>query len=188
MQSSFHPLQLKKVALRIDAYDQKKQLTIDGISASRREVKPGEKVQLNVVLTGENGSEITRQLTYPVPIGAEPGTLYFTVADANTTNLADFRQIIGASPRSPAQLITTVNSLHSSTKAYVRVWRAHPAFQLEGADVPDAPASVALILTGSQSSHAGGSQTHNAKIAEMEVDGGGMVISGSKTVQVEIKE
>jgi hypothetical protein len=68
------------------------------------------------------------------------------------------------------------------------VWRADPAFQLEGADLPDPPASVALVLGSSQSAHSGISQTRNAKIAEMELDGGEMVISGSKTVQVEIKE
>jgi hypothetical protein len=188
MQSSSHPLPLKSVSLRIEAFDQKKQLNSDNISAARREVKAGDKVQLNVLLTGENGSELTRQVTYAVPIGAEPGTLYFTVADANTTNLNDFRQILTSNPHSPAQLIGTVNGLHPSNKAYVRVWRADPAFQLEGADFPDPPASVALILGGSQSSHAGVTQSRNAKIAEMELDAGDMVISGSKTVQVEIKE
>jgi len=188
MQSGFNSLQLKKVSLNIEAYDQKKQLSIDGISISRRSVRPGEKVRLNILLTGENGMESTRLLEYQVPIGAEPGTLYFTVADANTTNLTDFRQILTSTPHTPSQLIATVNSLHPNTKAYVRVWRADPAFQLEGADLPDPPASVALILTGSQSSLAGITQTRNSKIGEMELDGGDMVISGVKTVQVEIKE
>lgn len=188
MQSGFNSLQLKKVALKVETFDQKKQLTIDGISLSRAEVRPGEKVQLNVTLVGENGTEMVRPVTYQVPIGAQPGTLYFTVADANVTNLADFRQVLTASPRSTSQVISTVNNLHPNTKAYVRVWRADPAFQLEGADLPDPPASVSLILSGSQSTLAGISQTRNSKVAEMEVDGGGMVISGSRTVQVEIKE
>ena len=118
----------------------------------------------------------------------EPGTLYFTVADANTANLSDFRQILTATPHTPSQLITTVNNLHPNTKAYVRVWRADPAFQLEGADLPDPPASVAMILSGSQSTLAGVTQTRNSKIAEMEIDGGDMVISGVKTIQVEVKE
>ena len=43
-------------------------------------------------------------------------------------------------------------------------------------------------LTGSQSALSGITQTRNAKVGEMEVDGGDMVISGVKTVQVEIKE
>jgi hypothetical protein len=123
-----------------------------------------------------------------VPIGAEPGPLYFTVADANTANIADFRQVLVASPHSPGQLITTVNNLHPNTSAYVRVWRPVPAFQLEGSDLPDPPASVSLILADSQSSSAGITQTRNSKIAEMEVDVGDMVVTGAKTIKVEVKE
>ncbi len=78
--------------------------------------------------------------------------------------------------------------MHSNNKVYVRVWRAIPAFQLEGADLPDPPASAALILAGSQASLAGIAETENSKIAEMEIDAGDMAVSGSKTVQVEIKE
>jgi len=188
MQSGFNALQLRRVTLRVEAYDLKKQLAIDGISASRREVRPGEKVQLNVALAGENGAEVVRQVEYQVPIGAAPGPLYFTVSDATTANLTDFHQILSGTPRSAAQLITTVNNLHPNTKAYVRVWRAEPAFQLEGTDLPDPPASVALILGASQNNVAGITQTRNSKIAEMEVDGGDMVISGVKTVQVDVKE
>ena len=128
MQSGFAALKLKKVALKIEAFDQKKQLTIDSVMASRREVRPGEKVQLSVLLTGDNGAETVRHLEYQVPIGAEYGPLYFTVSDANTANLSDFRQILTASPRTPGQLITSVNDLHPNTKAYVRVWRAEPTF------------------------------------------------------------
>jgi hypothetical protein len=188
MQSSFNSLQLKKVALHIEAFEQKKQLTIDNVAVSQREVRPGEKVRLKVVLTGENGIETTRDVDYEVPIGAVPGTMYFTVADANATNLTDFRQTIGVNPRTPGQLVTTVNRLHPNTKAFVRVWRAEPAFQLEGTDLPDPPPSVALVLSGSQTARSGITQTRNAKVAEMELDAGDMVISGVKTVQVEIKE
>jgi len=188
MQSGFRTLDLKKVEIRIDAFDEKKQLSIDGVTASRRQVRPGDKLQLHVLMTGDNGVEVTRQVSYDVPAGAEPGTLYFTVSDANTANLADFRQVLTATPRTPAQIITTVNSLHPNTKAYVRIWRADPAYQLEGADLPDPPASVSLILAGSQSTLGGVTQTRNSKIGEIEIDGGDMVISGVKTVQVEIQE
>jgi hypothetical protein len=188
MQSGFDSLRLKKAAIHIEAYDSKKQLNIESVTASKHEVHPGDKLLLNVTLAGDDGAETIRQVAYDVPIGASPGTLYFTVADANTANLSDFRQILASSPHSPAQVITTVNDLHPNTRAYVRVWRTDPAFQLEGADLPDPPASVALILAGSQSTLAGVTQVRNSKIAEMQVDGGGMVISGVKTIQVEVKE
>jgi hypothetical protein len=141
-----------------------------------------------VTLTGEDGAETVKHVAYHVPIGAPPGTLYFTVADANVTNLSDFRQILTSSPRTAGQVITTVNNLHPNSKAYVRVWRTDPAYQLAGADLPDPPASVAMILSGSQSTLAGVTSVRNSKVAEMEVDGGDMVISGVKTIQVEVKE
>jgi hypothetical protein len=188
LQSGFDSLHLKKIDLHIEASDRKKQVNIDSISVSRHEVRAGEKLTLNVVLVGENGAETKYPVEYRVPIGAEPGTLYFTVADGNTANIADFRQILGMNPHSASQLITTVNNLHPNTKAYVRVWRGDPAFQLEGADLPDPPTSVALILAGSQSSLAGITQTRNSKIGEMEIDAGDQVVNGSKTVQVDVKE
>jgi len=188
LQSGFNSVRLKKVALHIEAFDAKKQLTIESVSASPREVRPGETVHLNVLLTGDDGVETARHLDYQVPIGAEPGPLYFTVSDAGTANLADFHQVLTATPHNPAQLITTVNGLHPNTRAYVRVWRTDAAFQLEGVDLPDPPASVALILEGSQSNQAGITQARNSKIAGMEIDGGQSVISGVKTIQVEVKE
>jgi len=115
------------------------------------------------------------------------GPLYFTVSDAATANVNDFRQIIATNPRSPGQLISTANNLHVNNKAYVRVWRGDAAFQLEGADLPAPPASVALVLEGAQANVAGITQVRNSKIASMEIDGGDMVISGVKTIQVEVK-
>ncbi len=152
--------------------------------ASPHEVRPGDKVRLTAVLVGDNGLEVSRTVTYAVPIGASPGPLFFTVADGNVANLSEFRQMLGAAPRSAAQLVANVNKLRTNTKAYVRVWRQDPNFQLEGEDYPDPPPSLALILASSQTAV----QTRNSKVAEIEIDAGDVVISGTKTVQVEVKE
>lgn len=179
---------MKKVSINVEAFDEKRQLNIDGVTLSRHEVHAGDKLTLNVMLTGDDGAETTRKVDYQVPIGAPPGLLYFTVADASVANLTDFRQILQASPRSPRQLIDIVNELHPNTKAYVRVWRGDQAFQLEGSDLPAPPPSVALVLEGSAANLQGIASSRNSKIAGMEIDGGGAVISGVKTVQVEVKE
>ena len=73
-----------------------------------------------------------------MPIGAAPGPLYFTAADANTTNLTDFRAFL-TQHRIRQQLIGTVNNLHPNNKAYVRVWRADPPYEVEGVDLPIPP-------------------------------------------------
>jgi len=188
MQSGFDTLQLKNVSLRVEAIDQRKSLTIDSLVASSRRVRPGEKLAISVMLAGENGAETSRTVEYQVPIGAPLGPLYFTVSDANTANIADFRQVLTTSPHTAAQLISTVNNLHPNNKAYVRVWRADPAYQLEGADLPDPPPSVALILANSQTNVAGITPVRNSKIAGMEIDLGDQFVSGTKTIVAEVKE
>jgi hypothetical protein len=188
LQGGFESLQMTRVALEIESFDQKKLLQIGQVTASRREVRPGEKVQLTAIFAGENGIEVPKSVEYRVPEGATPGPLYFTIADGTSTNLAELRQLIEASPRSPQQLISTVNHLRANTKAYVRVWRGDPAFQIDGEDLPDPPPSVALILANSQTAHGGMTQTRNAKLGEFEISAGDMVIAGSKTIQVEVKE
>jgi hypothetical protein len=184
LQSGFSSLEVKRVALDIDSFDEKKQWQIDQVVASPHEVRPGGTVQINAVLVGENGAEVTRTLDYEVPVGASPGPLCFTVADGNVANLSEVRQILGSTPHSAEQLVATVNKLRTNTKAYVRVWRPDPNFQLEGEDFPDPPPSLALILGASPTVM----QTRNAKLAELEISAGDAVISGVKTVQVEVKE
>ena len=188
LQGGFDALHVKQVALEIESFDEKKQLQIDHVFAGRREARPGETIELTIGLAGENGAMVTRKVSYPAPIGLTLGPLYFTVSDAGSANLTDFRQIIGASPRSADQLISTVNQLKVNTKAYVRVWRPDAAYQLQGGDYPSPPPSLAMILARDQPGYGGLSQTFNSKLAELEIDGGGMVITGAKTIQVDIKE
>jgi hypothetical protein len=188
MQSGFAGLRLKSVDLDIEVSDRKRELNIDSVTVARRQVRAGERVTLHVLLTGDGGAESARTVEYEVPIGATPGPLYFTVSDAITANLSDFRQVLTATPRTETQLLAVVNNLHPNNKAYVRVWRTDAGFQVEGADLDAVPASVALVLDPAQSSQSGVTQSRNSKIAEIEIDGGDMVISGAKTIQVEIKE
>jgi hypothetical protein len=188
LQGGFDKLHVKDVALEIESFDQKKQLQIDHVFAGRHEAHPGEPIELTVGLAGENGALVTRKIVYPTPIGLTTGPLYFTISDASTANLTDYRQMLGVAPRSARQLISNVNNLKVNTKAYVRVWRPDAAFQLQGEDYPTPPPSLAMILSRAQGGYGGLTQAFNSKLAELEIDGIGAVVTGSKTIQVEIKE
>src|SRR5882762_402520 len=145
LQGGFDTLRIKRVELDIESFDEKKQLQIDHLFAGRREARPGEPIELTVGLSGENGAVVTRKVVYPAPVGLAAGPLYFTVSDAGTANLTDFKQTLGAAPRSAGQLVSNVNQLKVNTKAYVRIWRPDPAYQLHGQDYPAPPPSLAKI-------------------------------------------
>ena len=187
MGAGFDSLKIKNVNLVIEASERKRALQIDQVTASRKEVHPGDAIELNVTLTGENGVEMQKDVRYTVPIGAPAGTLNFTVADGTYSNILDYQQMVGNVPKSPTQLVSFLNNLRVNTNAYVRVWRTDPAFQVQGSDLPDPPPSVGLILSRAQAAQ-GYVYPRGSKIDEIQVPTGDVVVTGSKTVQVEVKE
>jgi hypothetical protein len=188
LQNDFDNLRPKSIRIEIDSYEARRQVQIGQVWTSRREVKPGESVDLMMVLSGPKGVESTHKVTYRVPGGAKAGTLCFTVADGSTTNTTEFRQFLESAPRSSAQLIAFLNGLHDNTKAYVRVWRPEASYNVGGYSLPSPPPSVGQILSRMEPAMAPMLAAQGSKIAEFEVGSGGMVVSGSRTVQVEITQ
>ena len=125
-----------------------------------------------------------QRLLTPGPSPVPEETLLELAKPVPHHRTAEFRQILNSTPRSVQQLVGNVNKLRANTKAYVRVWRPEPNFQLEGEDFPDPPPSLALILGASQNAV----QARNSKLLELEISAGDAVISGAKSAQVEIKE
>ncbi len=184
LQSGFDSLRLAGVALEIESSPEKRQMQIDQVWTPRRDVRPGDRVELVVSLTGDNGKEQVRRLSYTIPAGAPTGPLYFTVADGMTTNLTEYRQLLTAPPRSAAQVLSILNGLRTSAKGYVRVWRPDAGFQVLGEDLPSAPPSLAMIL----SRGAGVPSGRGSKLAELEFSAPDAVVSGAKTIQVDVKD
>jgi hypothetical protein len=187
LSSGFSALKLKGVTLDVGVVDRHSHLEIADAAAPRM-ARPGEEIELAVTLSGENGTETAKKIRYRVPVGAPAGPLYFTVSDATSTNLLEFQAALGTPLRAPSQVLGLLNAQRTNTKAYVRVWRAGTAYTVEGRDLPDLPPSVAMILARGQIGSAALLNARGSKIAEIEIPAGDYVVTGSKTVQVEVKE
>jgi hypothetical protein len=191
----FTDLHIKDIAFRLEPVEKKRQLHIAQVWASRHDVHPGDSVEVTALLQGENGLELTRSATYNVPVGAPLGALNITVSDANGLNTPDFAGLTQSQLRTPRQLIEAINAFRGSGAAYVRVWRQEPAFTLSGplpgGELTDPPPSVMLILadqSASASSNAALTLTRGSGVAEVKIPLDGYVVTGSKTVQVEVHE
>jgi hypothetical protein len=181
-----YPLRLQKVRLELTPSTEKRQLQIENAWASHKQVRPGETVELNVQLSGPQNTEVLRQIRYTVPIGAPAGPLYFTVADGVTANTTEYRQFTVSQPRPARELVTLLNELRGNRSAYVRVWRADPSYSVGGQDLPDPPPSVAFVLGKLNPTSV--TLPRTSKVAEFELPGDDAVVTGSKTVQIEVKE
>jgi len=192
--AGFSSLHIKDMRFDLQPVETKRQMQITEVWTDKQAVRPGDSVAVTAQLAGENGVELTRTATYRVPVGAPNGPLNFTVSDANTLNYPDFAGLNPTSLHSPEKLIETIDSFRNSGAAYVRVWRQQPAFTvtpLPGSELTDPPPSAALILaapSASVGSSASQALTRGSQIAEIPLTVGDYVVSGAKTVQVEVKE
>ncbi|HEV2687098.1 MAG TPA: hypothetical protein VGV35_01050, partial [Bryobacteraceae bacterium] len=187
MGAGFDGLKIKGITLAIEASERKRLLQIDQITASRKEARPGEPVDLTVTFAGENGVEMDKTVRYTVPLGAPAGTWNFTVTDGTYSNTLDYQQLAATVQRSPTQLLSFLNRLRPNTNAYLRVWRADPAYLVQGQDLPDPPPSLGLILAKAQTAQ-NALFARTSKIDELQIETGDVVVTGSKTVSVEVKE
>ena len=181
--SGFNTLNIRSITVELNVSNEHRELRLDSVWTSHREVHPGESFEIFARFAGESGVEVEQSVTYTVPSGAPTGTLSITVADGPASNLAEYRQFLGVPPRNAEQLVEFLNGLRSSRKAYVRLWRMAPTWTVQGETLPAPTASMTLLLARSTLA-----QTPGAKVAELELPGGDFVFTGSKTVQVEVKD
>ncbi len=182
--SGFDALKLKNLVVDVSPVDKRAQLQIADVAAPRR-VRPGDDIELIVGFTGENGAETSKNVHYRLPVGAPPGLLYVTASDAAYTNMLELQSATGTPVHSAAQVIDFLNNMRSSTKAYVRLWRVDPAYTIEGRDLPDPPPSLGMIFSRLQSNQL---NWRGSKVAEIEIPSRDAVVTGSRTIQIEVKE
>ncbi len=193
--AGFQTLHPKKMSFYLEASESKRQLQLSQAWTSTHDVRPGEPVVITALLEGEDGFEMSRSISYRIPSGAPAGPLNFTVSDGNTLNFPEFAGLSQSSLHTPEELIRTINAFRDSDAVYVRVWRQQPSFTISGpspsGEISDPPPSVALVLSdpsNSVTSNAALTVTRGSQIAELSVPTPGYVISGAKTLQVEVKE
>ena len=179
---------------RLDEVETKKQLRVAQAWTSAHDVRPGETVEITAILQGENGVEVVKTIPYQVPVGGPLGALNFTLSDANTLNFPEFGGIAQSQFKTGASLIQAINRYRDSASLYVRVWRQEPAFSvagpMPGGELSDPPPSVVLVLTDTSSSASSGATatTRGSDVAQLTVPMQGFVVTGAKTIQIEVKE
>jgi hypothetical protein len=189
MQSGFQNLRVNRIRLDVASLDERKQLRLERGWASRREVKPGERIELAAVLRGENSAETVRKVPFDVPYGVPAGPLHVTFADGATLNVMDLRFPAGMrEPASGGQLIRAINRSRRNGNLYVRVWRPDRGFQLQNDQLPSPPASLRLVLSEGPSASGGIYNTWAAVIAELEMGASAGAVSGAETIRITVKE
>ncbi|MCU0245376.1 MAG: hypothetical protein MUC42_02310 [Bryobacter sp.] len=191
LDQSFEGTAIRSIDLELRAWERKRQWRIDDLWCSRRMAQPGEEIEIGVVLTGDGGAEELRKVRYRIPLGATPGPLQITVADGMTTNAIEMSRLFapsfgGPPVRNAAQMVGLLNQLRPNNRAYVRIWRPEAGFPVGALDLAGVPSSLNLLLAKTQTTTL--LSTAGVRWAELPVDAGDYVVSGTRSITIEVKE
>jgi hypothetical protein len=189
MQSGVGPLDIHDIHLKIASTDRRMVQEVEEVWGSKREIKPGDRMQLAVMLRGQDGKETLQKTTVEIPESVTPGPLTITVADGVSMDRQEAGRTGRAfAPKNPQQLIRAINKSRRNNRLYVRLARIEPGFVLQGENFPSPPPSVVRALSGDPSASTNISPTLLSTIAEYEMDPVPSVVSGSKSITVTVKD
>jgi hypothetical protein len=113
-------------------------------------LKPGIRAAVKVQLRTHRGDLVTESLPLLVPPSAPPGDYTLLVADADTVNALEQREMRQPfAPRDMGQLLHALNSLRAGNRLYARLTRPSEGAIVAGEYLPSLPGSVLSVLRGS---------------------------------------
>lgn len=183
MSSGFRDLAFEKITLDIVSQDRRRTGQVDRLLIGRTELRRGDKVEVQVIARAEGGAEVIERVPLEIPLDAPLGPLQLTVGDGLAMQASDPRS--GFTPRTPADLVAELNRLRKAGRLYLRLSQAESGAVIRNEELPSLLPSV-LATLGTDRTVGGYTLTSSRIVAEKEIPPGELVITGQRTLKINV--
>ncbi len=183
--SGFNDLRVEKITLDIVSRDVRSLGKLEKLWVDRTEVKRGDKLMLHAFARTEGGGEYVERIEVEIPADAPLGQLQVMVGDGAAIQAAEPRT--GFTPKTLDQLVRELNRLRKADRLYVRLSRSDNGAVINNEEMPNLPPSV-LATLGSERTTGGYTVTRSVTVFEKELAPAEFVLSGSKSLTVNVVE
>jgi hypothetical protein len=185
--SGFDNVAVESVTVDITSIDEKRTATLDRVWADREQVKAGETVILSAFLRAPNGGEHVEKFPIDIPADMPSGTLQLTVADGSTLTAVENRALRQTfTPRDLDQLIRAINNIRKNDRVYVRLQRPEPSVLIRGEEFSNLPPSFSSVITSDRSASSSLTTLRSSNLYEYELPSTPFVISGQRSLAIEV--
>jgi hypothetical protein len=183
--SGFKDLSIEKIALDITSRDVRSTGKLEKLWVDRTEVKRGDKLMLHAFARTEGGGEYVERIEVQIPEDAPLGPLQVLVGDGAAVQAIEPRASF--TPKTVGQLVRELNRIRKADRLYVRLSRSDNGAIINNEELPNLPPSV-LATLGSERTAGGYALTRSVTVFEKELAPAEFVLSGSKSLTVNITE
>ncbi len=183
LNSGFNDLGIEKVSLKITSVDARHKGQLDRLWIDRTEVRRGEKIEVQAFARTENGGEYVERVSIEIPADAPLGELKVLVSDGAALQASEPRT--GITPKSLGHLVRELNRVRKTDRLYIRLERVGAGVVINNEELPNLPPSV-LATLGSERTSGGYTLTRAAAIYERELPPADFVVSGQRTLTINV--
>ncbi len=141
-------VEVAAIEIEFQVAEQPRSATIEAVHPSRRQVAPGETIDLRLELVGYRGERSMSTVSVEIPADTPRGNYHLFVGDGMSVDAARLRIEPGA-PRDFAAALRQLASYHARDQlAILGVRPADPGLSVSGRSLPSLPGSIRAIWQG----------------------------------------
>ncbi len=151
----YEAARIERISLRVESIPERRVASIESAWSEKSEARPGEAVNVKVLLRPYRGAPVIQEVLITIPPQAARGaTLRILVSDSETLNRMSRLFTFAPQGRLAGleQLITLLNRERRNNRLYVTLLQPTPTLLVEDKELPNAPLSEINVLDQRRSS------------------------------------
>ncbi|OQY99363.1 MAG: hypothetical protein B6D35_09290 [Candidatus Brocadia sp. UTAMX2] len=182
--NQFREVHPTRIDLKIRVLDSRKTAYIESVRVDKKQVKPGDTLQVDVCLKPFTGEKFYQTVLMHIPEDTLPGSmLNLTVCDATYGQALNLGRSAGKYfPVNFEQLVHYVENMERNNNLMVRILLTKKGITYKGEGFPSLPASVLSIM--SFSNYSGVGPLFDEVISRIPME---YVLNGNQTIPLSIK-
>lgn len=182
--NQFRDVHLTSIDLKISVLDFRKTAYIESIRVDKKQVKPGDTLQVDVCLKPFTGEKFYQTVFMRIPEDTLPGSiLNLTACDATYGQTLNLGRSAGKYfPTNFEQLIRYVENMERNNNLTVRILLAKKGLTYKGEGFPSLPASMLSIM--SYSNYSGIGPLFDEVVSRIPME---YVLNGNQTIPISVK-
>jgi hypothetical protein len=177
-------VKINKISLCAYVFDTRRTASIESVKVSKRTVKPGETIQINVTLRPFDSQPVQKTVSFQIPNDAVPGSIIsITACDSQySQSLKKLRAPGLFKPKNFDQLVDLIESAEKRTNLIVRLRLSKRGITYQGQRFPSLPSSLLSIMASANQSGVG--ILSDEAVLKIETD---WVLSGMQTLPLVVE-
>jgi hypothetical protein len=150
--NQFEKVKVEDITTTINIEDGRKISRIEKLAADKEKVRPGDSLELTLVLSSYQGKQYNRKISIQIPKQTPDGKLILLAANADSTYLIELSRTPEFTPRSFIQLVERIQNFGKSNEIQISGYIPEKGVVIQAQELPNPPQFLKQVVTRTKNS------------------------------------